>query len=131
GTKRAARKERELASEPAAKAPLGAESARLTLLPDSEIGAASQHAEPAFRSRRLGTLTVDEPVLARRSAAAPLSSYAESAPRRSIAAGPVIGLLVALFLAGGGYIISRNGGSRIWERVGTATRAGYDSAIAA
>jgi len=125
-SKRAARKERNFAAAAASE-----ESARLVLMPEPEAIPHRVDSEPAsFASRRTAVASVDEPLLSGRSAsgAAPLSSYAESAPRRSIAAGPVIGLLVILFLAGAGYVVSHSGG---WERVKTATHAGYDSAVTA
>lgn len=123
-SKRAARKERNLAAAAASE-----ESARLVLMPEPEAVPHRVASDPAsFSSRRTTAMHADEPLLAGRSArgTAPLSSYAESAPRRSIAAGPVIGVLVVLFLAGAGYVVSRSGG---WERVRTATHAGYDSAV--
>ena len=125
-SKRAARKERNLAAAAAAE-----DSARLVLMPEPEAIPHRRASEPAsYPSRATTAMPADEPLLAGRSArgAAPLSSYAESAPRRSIAAGPVIGVLVVLFLAGAGYVVSRSGG---WERVKTATHAGYDSAVTA
>jgi TonB family protein len=95
---------------PAAANSAAAESRRLVILPEPH--------RPAPDSIPL-----------RRSSAAPLSSYAETAPRGRAAAIGVIA--ITLILAGGAYIAVRNGAGGTMGRLGSSLRAGYGSAVSA
>ena len=113
-------------------APIRDNSPRLVLMSELEPAsapAASTRPVAAASARPARVSVIPEE--ASRSAAVPLSSYAETAPRRTLAAGPAITLLVILFLAGAGYVISRHGGAEMFARFGTAIRTGYNSAVAA
>jgi protein TonB len=104
------------------------ESLRLVLTPEP------QDAESVKRQ-------VSDPLVSRGSASqprravqrpvpVPLSSYAEEAPRRSAAAGPLVTVIGLAILAGGGYLLWRGGGTQMLDRLGISARAGYDSAVA-
>jgi TonB family protein len=127
--------EREARSRMARPTPASGESPRLVLMPESDsVVAPAVPVQPApveSKTRMVTPLISEEPVIPLRhqAGAVPLSSYADTTPRRSVAAGPMIGLLVAIFVAGSGYVILRHGGSEMWGRASTAMRAGYGSAI--
>jgi len=119
-------------ARPGSRTPAPEESPRLVLMPEPEASIVEASAvEGIPPRRRLNRLISEEPVIIARypSGGVPLSGYAETAPRRTVSAGAVIGALVALFVAGGGYLILRNGGGEMWERARTAMQAGYGSAV--
>jgi TonB family protein len=91
------------------------ESRRLVILPEPH--------RPALES------TVEAAVPLRRSSAAPLSGYAETAPRGR---GLAIGFLAILVILGAGAMVAvRHGGGGTMDRLGSSVRAGYDSAVSA
>jgi TonB family protein len=92
-----------------------AESRRLVILPEPH--------RPAPESTLKGLTPL------RRSSTAPLSSYAETAPRGR---GLAIGFLAILVILGAGTVVAvRHGAGGTMDRLGSSVRAGYDSAVSA